>query len=134
MNSETRRARILACLLDLLIPAAIADLTALLLTAVLWFLAPGLRSGTPWVWAFAAAASLAGFLLRDARGGRARRWLALEIRNERHRPPGPWASIRRNLPLLTPGWNLAEAWPVLRDGNATRRSDTALGLKVVPFD
>ncbi len=134
MASETRRARILACLIDLLIPAAIADVIALLLTAALWFLAPGLRAGTPWIWAVAAAAALAAFLLRDARGGRARRWLALQVRDGRHRPPGSWASIRRNLPLLIPGWNLAQAWPVLKDGTATRGSDRRLGLEVVPFD
>jgi hypothetical protein len=134
MASETRRARALACLLDLLIPASIADFIALVLTAAVWFLAPGTRAQTPWIWAVAAGAALIAFLLRDARGGRARRWLALEVRDGRHRPPGPWASIRRTLPLLIPGWNLAEAWPVLRDGTAARPSDRRLGLEVVPLD
>jgi hypothetical protein len=134
MASETRRARSLACLLDLLIPAAIADVIALTLTAAVWVLAPGIRGETPWFWAGAAAATLLAFLLRDARGGRARRWMALEIRDRLHRPPGPWASIRRNLPLLIPGWNLVEAWPVLREGTAARPSDRRLGLEMVPFD
>jgi hypothetical protein len=131
MSSEMRRARGLALLLDLLLPAAIADLAALSLTAALWFLAPGRRGLAPWIWAAAAAAATLGFLLRDTRGGRARRWLALEVRDGRGAPPGAWGSIRRNLPLLLPIWNLAEAWPVLRDGGAARPADRGRGYRVV---
>jgi hypothetical protein len=48
----------------------------------------------------------------------------------------PWiwrasASIRRNLPLLVPVWNLIEAWPVLRRGEAQRAADRKRGLQVV---
>lgn len=134
MPSETRRARILAALLDLLIAAATADALALALTGAVWFLAPGLRPQTPWIWAAAAAGALIAFLTRDARGGRARRWMALQVRDRQHRPPGVWASVRRNLPLLIPAWNLFEAWPVWRDGTAARPSDGRLGLEVVPFE
>jgi hypothetical protein len=134
MNSEVRRARVLAFWLDLLIPAAIADGVGLLTTAALWYLRPESRALAAWIWASLAAAALMAFLLRDSRGGRARRWLALEARDENGGQPGPWASIRRNLPLLIPGWNLLEAWPVLRDGRAARRSDRRRGVWIAPCD
>lgn len=134
MNSETRRARALAFSLDLLIPAAIADGAGLLLTAAAWYLAPAICAQAAWIWLAAAAAALAAFLLRDSRGGRARRWLALQVRDPEGQPPGLWGSIRRNLPLLVPGWNLIEVWPVLRDGRAARRSDRRRGFEVAPCD
>jgi hypothetical protein len=132
MNPEARRARILAFLLDLAIPAAVADAAALAAAAALWRVLPSARPAAPWLFLPAGAFTLAAFLLRDARGGRARRWLALEVARPEGRPPGAWASIRRNLPLLVPGWNLFEAWPVFSDGLAARRSDRRQGLSVRP--
>ena len=71
----------------------------------------------------AASAAVAAFLLRDRRGGRARRWLALEARRPDGRPPGAWGSIRRNLPapraLLEPLRRLAHP--------SRRRGSPALG-------
>jgi hypothetical protein len=134
MNSEMRRARALALLLDLLIPVAAADAVGLILTTLLWRIRPASPFAAAAIWAAVAGGALAIFLLRDASGGRARRWFALEARDAQARPPGPWGSIRRNLPLLIPGWNLFEVWPVLRDGSASRRSDRRRGTKVVPLD
>lgn len=126
-----RRARILAFFLDWLVCAGPADLAGLVLTWAIWRLAPGLRPAVPWIWAVLAALATVGFLLRDARGGRARRWLALEARGRQGEAPGPWGSIRRNLPLLLPVWNLIDAWPVLRDGAAPRRCDRGAGTRIV---
>jgi len=134
MNGEPRRARALACALDLLIAASVADAIGLVLTAAVWWLAPSQRAESAWIWPPAGAAALLIFLLRDARGGRARHWFALEVRDAANRPPGALASIRRNLPLLVPGWNLIEAWPVLRNGLARRAADRAAGLTVAPCD
>lgn len=134
MNSETRRARALAFVLDLLIPAAIADGAGLLVTAAVWYFAPGVSAQAGWIWLPAAAATAGAFLLRDSRGGRARRWMALEVRNARGEPPGPWGSIRRNLPLLVPGWNLVDVWPLLRDGRAARRCDSRSGFEMASCD
>ena len=134
MNAPYRRARLLALFLDVAIPAALADCRrACALGRALALLAGGAGSDALAL-APAAAAALAAFLLRDARGGRARRWLALEVRDADGRPPGAWGSVRRNLPLLLPGWNALDAWPVLRDGLAPRRSDRRAGLRVVPCD
>jgi len=127
-----RRLRILAFLLDLLLCSVVADAAALLATAVVWFWIPVWRGALPWVWAAAAAGALAAFLLRDASGGRARRWLALEAVRPDGGPPGAVNSIRRNLPLLVPIWNLFEAWPVLRDGAAVRPADRRTGIRIVP--
>jgi hypothetical protein len=126
-----RRLRILAFLLDLLLCSVAADAAALLATAVVWFWAPVWRGALVWVWAAAAAGALAAFLLRDASGGRARRWLALEAVRPDGGPPGAVNSIRRNLPLLVPIWNLFEAWPVLRDGAAQRPADRRTGIRIV---
>jgi hypothetical protein len=126
-----RRARLLALFLDVLVCAALADLTGLALTALIWRLFPAGRAALPWLWAALASGAIAGFLVRDARGGRARRWLALEARRWDGRNPGAWGSIRRNLPLLIPVWNLFDAWPVLRDGQAMRRCDRASGTRIL---
>jgi len=126
-----RRARILALFLDVLVCAAPADLAGLIVTALLWRLVPAARTWIPAVWIAAGAGATAAFLLRDARGGRARRWLALEVRAADGSEPGAWRSIRRNLPLLVPLWNLWDAWPLLRDGDAARRSDRRAGLRMV---
>lgn len=129
-----RRARALAFWIDLLVPAALADAVALPLTVAVRLLAPGRPTLTAWIWATAAGVTLAAFLLRDARGGRARRWLALEVRDAAGRLPGLRGSIRRSLPLLVPGWNVLEVWPVLRDGQAARPADRRRAFRVVPCD
>ncbi|MEP6993380.1 MAG: RDD family protein [Acidobacteriota bacterium] len=126
-----RRTRLLALFLDLLVCAAPADLLGLAATLAIWRLLPVARPLIPWLWGALAAAALAAFLLRDARGGRARRWLGLEARRTDGGPPGAWGSIRRNLLLLIPGWNLVDAWPVLRDGEGTRRCDRAAGIRIL---
>jgi RDD family len=126
-----RRRRILAFLLDLLLCSVAADAAALLATAVVWFWIPVWRGALAWVWAAAAAGALAAFLLRDASGGRSRRWLALEAVRPDGTPPGAMNSIRRNLPLLVPIWNLFEVWPVLRDGAAVRPADRRTGIRIV---
>lgn len=134
MNAEMRRARTLAVLADVLVPMAAADLLALAATAALWFLAPERTEAIAAVWIAAAIGTATAFLLRDARGGRARKWLALEVRGSDGRPPGAWGSVRRNLPLLLPGWNAVEAGPLLRDGAAARPADRAAGWRVVSCD
>ncbi len=125
------RARILAFFLDWLVCAAAADLLGLIATWALWRLMPEWRAAIPWVWGALGTGATAAFLLRDSAGGRARRWLALEALDPDGRPPGPWGSVRRNLPLLVPIWNLVDAWPVLRDGQAPRRCDRATGTRIV---
>jgi hypothetical protein len=127
-----RRARIFAFFLDWLVCAGTADIAGLAATSAVWRLLPGWRPAIPWVWAALATGATAAFLLRDSRGGRARRWLALEVVGRDGGPPGPWASVRRNLPLLLPLWNLFDAWPVFRDGQAPRRCDRVIGTRIVP--
>jgi hypothetical protein len=126
-----RRARILALFIDVLVCAAPADLASLLLTWALWRFFPAARTLIPALWIAAAAVASAAFLLRDARGGRARRWLGLEIRRADGSPPGASGSIRRNLALLIPLWNVWDAWPVFRDGESPRRSDRRAGLRML---
>lgn len=126
-----RRTRLLALFLDVLVSAAVADAAGLALTGVIWTYFPGLRATIPWIWTAAGLGATLAFLLRDMRGGRARRWLALEARRADGRPPGAWGSIRRNLPLLLPLWNLYDAWPVLADGEAPRRSDRGPGIRIL---
>jgi hypothetical protein len=126
-----RRTRLLALFLDVLVCAGIADAVGLALTALVWRLWPAGRPAIPWLWAALAAGAILAFLLRDARRGLARRWLALEVRTEDGRPPGAWRSIGRNAVLLVPGWNLWDAWPVLRDGEAPRRCDRPLRLRIL---
>ena len=126
-----RRARILAFFLDLALAAGLADAAAFAASAIVWVWKREWVSALPWIWRGAALAGVLAFLLRDASGGRARRWLALEVRDGAGKPPGASASIRRNLPLLVPVWNLIEAWPVLRRGEAQRVADRKRGLQVV---
>jgi len=125
-----RSARILAALLDLAVAAGCADAAALLLTAVVWRFLPGLLGAIPAIWGAAAIAALAAFALRDASGGRARRWLGLEAVGRDGKAPGWRGSLRRNLPLLVPGWNIREVWPVLRDGSGSRPSDRRAGISI----
>ena len=126
-----RGTRILSLFLDVLVCVGIADAIGLGVTAVLWRYVAGGQAAIPWIWAGLAAGATIAFLLRDARGGRARRWLALEVRREDGRPPGAWGSLRRNLPLLIPLWNLYDAWPVLSDPAAPRRSDRRSGSRIL---
>ena len=126
-----RRARILSLLLDVLVCAALADVAGLALTALIWRYAQAARPAIPWIWVSLAAAATAAFLLRDARGGRARRWLALEARQADGRPPGALGSLRRNLPLLVPLWNVYDAWPLLENGDAPRRCDRRTGTRIL---
>ena len=126
-----RRARLYALFLDVLLCAVPADLAGLLLTGFTWRFAPGLRVAIPAIWIVAGAAATLSFLLRDAGGGRARRWLALEAQRPDGRPPGRLASIRRNLPLLLPVWNLYDAWPLLAGRNGERRTDRHTGIRIV---
>jgi hypothetical protein len=126
-----RRVRLLALFLDALVCAVPADLFGLLFTGAVWRFLPAARAAVPAIWAAAGAAAAAAFLLRDARGGRARRWLALEARRADGRLPGAWGSIRRNLPLLVPFWNLWDAWPLLRNRDASRRTDRRTGIRML---
>ena len=126
-----RRARILALFLDVLVCAAPADLAGLILTWILWRFFPAERSRIPALWIAVAAAATVLFLLRDARGGRARRWLGIEVQRADGSAPGAWGSVHRNLALLVPLWNLWDAWPVLRNGEAPRRSDGRGGLRML---
>src|SRR5262245_12258499 len=126
-----RRARMLALLLDFVLCAAAADVAGLAATAVMWRYLPALRAAIPWIWALLATAAIAAFLLRDAGGGRARRWFALEARLPDGRPPGVWGSIRRNIPPLIPLWNRYDAWPLLSDSQAPRRCDRRSGTRIL---
>ncbi len=125
-----KNARAIAFFLDLLLCAGCADVLALAATALAWRVLHRGGNTIAGIWLAAAAAAVAAFLLRDASGGRARRWFGLEAVRPDDRPPGAAASIRRNLPLLIPGWNLIEAWPVLRDGAAARPADRRTGIRV----
>src|SRR5262245_57579096 len=122
-SSDMLRARILAFLLDLAFAAAAVNLPALIATALIWRFLPGARPYLSWLWAGTAGAALLLFLLRDRSGGRARRLLALEVRRKDGGVPGAWRSVARNLPLIVPFWNLSEALPVFRDGEAVRPAD-----------
>jgi hypothetical protein len=120
----------MALFLDVLVIAAAADIAGLLLTGILWRYFPAGRPAVVWIWRCLRVAAVAAFLLRDARGGLARRWLALEARRPDGRPPGVPASVGRNLALLVPLWNLYDVWPVLRHGGAPRRADRRSGIRI----
>lgn len=126
-----RRARILAFLLDVLVCAGPADVVGLCATGTIWLWIPGWNGVIPWLWAGAAAGAAVGFLLRDVSGGRARQWLALQAIDQEGHPPGLWGSVRRNLPLLVPIWNLVDVWPVLSRGLEQRPSDSRSGTRIV---
>ncbi len=125
------RARLLALFLDVLVCSVPADVAGLALTWVVWRFAPGARAAVPGIWLAAGGLATVAFLLRDARGGRARRWLGLEARRPDGSAPGAWGSIRRNLPLVIPVWNLWDAWPLTRDGEAPRRCDRGNGTRIL---
>lgn len=125
-----RRTRLLALFLDVLVCAAAADAAGLSATFAIWRYLPSAAPALNGLWAALAAAAIAAFLLRDARGGRARRWLALEARRPDGRPPGAWGSIRRNFALLVPLWNLWDAWPLL-SGGEVRRTDGRTGVRIL---
>ncbi len=131
-----RRMRLLALFLDVLVCALVADAAGLALTFVLGRYLPPERAipAIRILWAVCALAAVVAFLLRDAKGGRARRWVALEARRPDGSPPGAWGSIRRNLPLLVPLWNIYDAWPLRRDGEAPRRSDRRTGIRISRSD
>ena len=95
MHADVRRARSLAALLDFLVPATAADALGLLATGVAWFSGPSSPGVAAWIWGTLAAGAVSAFLLRDAAGGRARRWLGLEIHDAAGARPGAWGSIRR---------------------------------------
>jgi hypothetical protein len=120
----------MALFLDVLVCALVADAAGLAVTFVIWRYAPKSLFAVPYVWAGCGLAAIAGFLLRDRRGGRARRWLALEARRPDGRPPGVWGSIRRNFPLLVPFWNVYDAWPLRADGESPRRTDRHTGIRI----
>jgi hypothetical protein len=126
-----RRARLLALFLDVLVCAVPADLAGLLLTGFIWRFLPAWRGAIPAIWIAVAGGATAAFLLRDARGGRARRWLALEARRADGGVPGALGSVRRNLPLLLPIWNLYDAWPLLLREGGERRTDRRTGVRIV---
>jgi hypothetical protein len=126
-----RRARILAFCLDALVCVLAADAAGLLASGVIWFWVPAARPAIPAVWWLCGAGAAAAFLLRDTAGGFSRRWLALRVEDADGRPPGRAGSIRRNLPLLVPGWNILEVWPVLKSGDAQRRADRKAGRRVI---
>jgi hypothetical protein len=130
-SSSIRRRRILALLLDALLDVLAANAVGLAATAALWSFFPSARAATPWLWGLVAAAAVSAFLLRDVRGGVARRWLGLEAIDSEGRPPGLGGSVRRNAPLLVPIWNLFEIWPVFRDGTAKRPGDRRRGIRVI---
>lgn len=129
-----RRMRLLALFLDVLVCALASDAAGLAFTLAIWRYFPAARATVPFLWAACALAATAGFLLRDRNGGRARRWLAMEARRPDGTPPGAWGSIRRNLPLLVPFWNIYDAWPVRADGSAPRRSDRHTGIRISRSD
>ena len=126
-----RRARILALFLDVFVCAAPADLAGLILSWILWRFLPATRNLIPAVWIAVASVSTIAFLLRDARGGRARCWLGIQLRRADGSAPGAWGSIRRNLALLVPLWNLWDAWPIVGSGDAPRRCDGPRNLRMM---
>ena len=120
------RKRALALLADLTVGFLLVDLPALTALGVMYFWFPDAPLRSTGEAAF--ALGLALFLTRDTTGGLCRKWLGLRIEDERGRPPGLARSIVRNLPLLVPGWNLYEAWRVIRDETALRSLDRGLRL------
>lgn len=121
----------LAFCLDALLCALLVDAAGFVVSGLVWLWIPAARAAVPLVWWVSSALGVVAFLLRDASGGRARRWLAMRVEDQAGRPPGIAGSMRRNLPLLVPFWNVWEVWPVLRSGDAQRPSDRKSGRRVV---
>ncbi len=120
------RLRVLSAALDAVLIAAAVDLPAVAVLLA-FFLASSAVPLVP-VGLAASAASLVGFLLRDATGGLSRKWLGFRIEKADGRAPGWPASTLRNLPTLTPGWNLYEAYRMWRTPGEARPVDRWLGL------
>jgi hypothetical protein len=55
----------------------------------------------------------------------------MEARRREGGAPGRLASIRRNVVLLVPLWNLYDAWPMLRRADGERRTDRRTGICIV---
>ena len=109
-------ARILAFFLDVLLCASAADLAGLGVTWAVWRLFPAFRAALPLVWA-ALGLAATGRFPAEGQGRRPGPPLACPRGRRRRRPPASgWDSIRRNLPLLVPIWNVFDAWPVFLDG------------------
>lgn len=121
------RLRALSLALDAAIFACLVDAPALLALGLAFLFFPDARLVEIGVFAF--ILFLLAFLARDARGGFSRKWLGFKIEDDRGRPPGWARSFLRNLPLLVPGWNLWEAFSVLRQGDRPRAIDRLLGLR-----
>jgi len=83
------------------------------------------------VWFISGAALLLFLLVRDATGGRSpgKKLLGLRIVTANGKPCGLARSLVRNLPLVVPGWNLAEVWLLLT--NRDRSGDRLAGTRVV---
>jgi RDD family len=126
-----RRTRLLALFLDIAIFAAVLDLAAFAATAVVAVVWPGYPQATTYPWIAAGFLLMTAILLRDARGGFARKWLALEVRRSDGSPASRIDSLARNFPLLVPVWNLFDALRVARDGRARRFGDERRGTSVV---
>lgn len=84
-------------------------------------------------WGFRAAQGLflCLFLARDARGASpGKRLVGLEVVRDGEAPASLAASLVRNVPLLVPGWNLIEAWEVVRRSDGRRPGDRLAGTRV----
>jgi hypothetical protein len=123
------RRRLLAVLLDLLVPAAAADAVGLLLTAAVWRMPPRRGRAALGLGALAAAA-VGAFLLRDSRGGRARRWLAMEAAGAGWRPAGALGLDPTQPAPARAGWNLYDAWPLTRDGAGGASLRPSPGIRI----
>lgn len=84
------------------------------------------------VWSSAWGIFFAALLLRDAipGGSPGRRITGLRVVGRDGRPPDAGASIRRNLPILIPGWNLWEDRVMRRDVDQRRIGDRWAGTRV----
>jgi RDD family len=130
-HMRVRRVRLLALLLDLAVCSAVLDLAAFGASGIVALVWPGYPQATIYPWIVAAFLLLCALLLRDARGGFTRKWLALEVRRADGSPANGLDSLVRNLPLLVPVWNLFDALRVARDGEAPRFGDERRGTRVV---
>lgn len=98
--------------------------------ALLFARAPS--QGLDAVFHLAQAVFVVAFLIRDKGGASpGKRLLGLRVVTRDRRPPGLRASVLRNLPLLVPLWNLAEAWAVLRHPDMLRNGDRIAGTRLI---